>query len=375
MKKILYVTTIGTTINAFLVPHIKMLINEGNKVDCACSIDVPIDKELIDKNIKLYDIPFSRTPLDIKNIKAFIKLIKIQKNNNYDIVHVHTPVASVYGRLLKLVFPKIKTVYTAHGFHFYRGAPKYKWIVFYIIEKIMSIITDVLITMNKEDYYISKKKLYANKKYNVNGVGVDIYKYLNSKVDSLDIRKELDLTEEDIVITVIAELSNRKNQIQAIKSIEALSRKYNNIKLLLVGNGNQREALEEYIDKQNLGNSVKILGYRSDVPSILAITDIVGLFSYHEGLPRNLMEAMAVKKPIVCTDIRGNNDLVENGKNGFLVNINDIENTIEAIEKLYIHEELRISMGKSGFEKIQEYSTENILQQMKSIFNEILQTI
>lgn len=371
MRKILYITTIGTTINAFLVPHIKMLIDEGNQVDCACSIDTCIDKDLIDRGVKSYDIPFTRNPLDIRNINAFIKLIKLQKNNNYDIVHVHTPVASVYGRLLKLLFPRLKTVYTAHGFHFYKGAPKHKWVMFYVIEKIMSFMTDVLITMNREDYHISQNKLHAKKKYNVNGVGVDIYKYYNTQLDNIEIRKELGLNEDDIVITIIAELSHRKNQIQAIKAVEKLSNKYSNIKLLLVGDGDKKELIEKYLCEHKLENNIRLLGYRSDIPRILSITDIVGLFSYHEGLPRNLMEAMSVKKPIVCTDIRGNNDLVEDGINGYLVKINDIEETIVSIEKLYNDKSMRTAMGSLGFEKIQKYSIENVLNQMKIIFNEI----
>ncbi len=152
MKKILYVTTVSRTINAFLIPHINMLLDKGYTVDCACSIDKEVDVELINKDINIYNIPFSRNPLHPKNYKAFKELIKIQEKNNYDIIHVHTPVASVYGRLLKLKFPNIKTIYTVHGFHFHKGAPFINWAIYYPIEKIMSKFTDEIITINKEDY-------------------------------------------------------------------------------------------------------------------------------------------------------------------------------------------------------------------------------
>lgn len=370
MKKILYITTVSRTINAFLVPHIQMLIEDGNIVDCACCIDEEIDNSLIKKGVKVFNIPFSRNPLDPRNLKAFIELIKIQKENEYDIVHVHTPVASVYGRLLKFKFPKLKTIYTAHGFHFYKGAPSHKWFIFYNIEKFMSKFTDILITMNIEDYTVANEKFYAKHTYKVNGVGVNIDDYLYNFNDN-NIRLELGLEKNDIVVTIIAELSKRKNQIQVIKAFEKLTKKYNNIKLLLVGDGDLYNEFNLYIKTKKLDNNIKLLGYRKDIPKILDTTDIVGLFSYHEGLPRNLMEAMVAKCPIICTDIRGNNDLVENEKNGFLVNINDIDTTIVLLEKMYKNKSLRMDMGKAGFNKIQEYSLENVLNQMKAIFNEI----
>ena len=135
MKKVLYITTISRTINAFLIPHIEKLIDEGYEVDCACNIDKEVDERLIKKGVEVYDIPFSRNPLNPKNIKAYKILAKIVKEKQYDIVHVHTPVASVYGRLLKLKFKNLKTIYTVHGFHFFKGAPKINWMIYYPIEK------------------------------------------------------------------------------------------------------------------------------------------------------------------------------------------------------------------------------------------------
>lgn len=370
MKKILYVTTIATTINAFLIPHIEMLIKKGYKVDCACFIDKDIDKKLIELGVEIYNIPFNRNPLDMKNLKAYKQLLKIQFENEYDIIHVHTPVASVYGRLLKIKFPKLKTIYTAHGFHFYKGAPKKKWFIFYNIEKLMSKFTDVLITMNNEDYEVAANKFKSKKVFNVNGVGVDMDKYMCREDIDLEMRKSLGLQEDDVVITVIAELSHRKNQWQLIYSVEKLKNKYKNIKVLLVGEGNKYDSIESYIKEKKLEDNIKLLGFRSDINKILGATDIVGLFSYHEGLPRNLMEAMVAKKPIICTNIRGNNDLVKDKENGLLVDINDTKATIEAIEKLYKSKNLRQQMGQRGFNIIkQNYSLEKVLNQMEVLYD------
>ena len=191
MKKVLYVTTVSRTINAFLIPHINMLLENGYEVHCACSIDKPIDEGIINKGIKIFEVPFSRNPLGLRNINAFMKLDELQRINDYDIVHVHTPIAAIYGRLLKLRYPNLKTIYTAHGYHFLRGGSKLGWILYYPIEKLMSKITDVIININTEDYNITKNKLKPKKCYLLNGVGLDLgkYKKLNNE-EILEKKKE-----------------------------------------------------------------------------------------------------------------------------------------------------------------------------------------
>ena len=218
MKKILYITTLSRTINAFLVPHIEMLIKEGHKVDCACNIDHDLNKVIENKCENIYNLPFSRNPLDPKNLKAYKMLLDIQKKNNYDIVHVHTPIAAIYGRLLKLKFPNIKTIYTVHGFHFYKGASKLNWIIYYPIEKFMASLTDVIITMNEEDY---NRALTFNidKVYKVNGVGLDLNAYKSNSTSLAQYREEFGLKEEDFVIAMIAEVNKNKNHKQIIDAI------------------------------------------------------------------------------------------------------------------------------------------------------------
>ena len=240
MKKVLYVTTVSRTINAFLVPHIEMLLKEGYEVQCACSIDKPVNKGLLEKGVKIYDIPFSRNPLGLGNIKAFKELVNIQKRENFDIVHVHTPIASIYGRLLKLRFKKLKTIYTAHGYHFLKGGSKLGWIMYYPIEKIMAKLTDTTININSEDYEITKNKLKPKNCYLLNGVGLDLNQYKKlSKEEIVNKKKELGLKESDFVILMIAELNENKNQIQLIKAMEVLKDKYPEIKAICVGEGDK----------------------------------------------------------------------------------------------------------------------------------------
>ncbi|MCX0398642.1 glycosyltransferase family 4 protein [Clostridium perfringens] len=368
MKKILYVTTVSRTINAFLIPHIEMLIKNKYEVNCACYMDKEIDQRLIKKGIKIYNIPFSRNPLSLDNLKAFNELIKIQEENQYDMIHVHTPIASIYGRLLKLKFKNLKTIYTAHGYHFFKNGPKMGWILYYPIEKIMSNLTDITININKEDFEITKKKLKSKKAYLINGVGLNINEYsLLSDGERNKKRRVLGLEDDDFVVIMIAELNENKNQLQLIMAIELLKNKYQNIKCLIVGEGKKLEFLKDEVKKRNLEKNIVFLGFRKDVNELINASDIGVLFSYREGLPRNLMELMANGKRIVATNIRGNRDIVCNDFLGALVEVNDYEATAKAIEKFYL-----TSANKNKILKeVERYSISNILTELSFVYDSL----
>lgn len=368
MKKILYITTISDTIDSFLVPHITYLINKGYKVDCAASEQIKFSDELVKNGVEFFNIPFSRNPLDINNIKAFIKLIKIQRDNKYDIVHVHTPIASVYGRLLKLKFPNLKTIYTAHGFHFYKGAPKKNWIIYYPIEKIMSKLTDTIITMNEEDYEQALKFNIKNT-YKINGVGIDLSHYNPKLYNKNEVRKELGLRDNDFVIVMIAEVNKNKNHIQMIKAVEILKKKGIEVKVICAGKGPLLEYIKEEIKKRDLEENVFMLGFRNDIPKLITACDIGMLLSYREGLPRNIMELMAYGKPVIGTNIRGVRDLIEDNINGNLVEINDYEETSKKIETLYKDKELVKRLSIDTYNKIEKYDIKYV---KKSIVNIIV---
>ncbi len=380
MKKILYVTTVSRTINAFLIPHIEMLIENKYEVNCACYMDKEIDQRLIKKGIKIYNIPFSRNPLSLDNLKAFNELIKIQEENQYDIVHVHTPIASIYGRLLKLKFKNLKTIYTAHGYHFLKGGPKLGWIIYYPIEKMMAKLTDVTITINKEDYEITKTKLKPKKCYLVNGVGLDLnqYKPLSKEKQGFK-RKELGLEKDDFVVIMIAELNENKNQIQLIKAMELLKDKYLNIKAISIGEGHKFEELQQEINNRGLKNNFKLLGFRTDVNELINISDIGILLSYREGLPRNIMELMANGKKVIATNVRGCRDLVCNDNIGALVNVGGVKETAEAIERYYlddksrekVYEAYKFSDYEYAVRYIELYDIENVVKELKSIYGSL----
>lgn len=368
MKKVLYVTTVSRTINAFLIPHINMLLDNGYEVHCACSIDKPVDKELQRRGVKIFEVPFSRNLLGIGNIKAFIKLEELQRINDYDIVHVHTPIAAIYGRLLKLNFPSLRIIYTAHGYHFLKGGSKLGWILYYPIEKIMAKFTDVTININKEDYEITKEKLKHKKCYLLNGVGLDLDKY--KKLSSKEIqekRKEFGIKDKDFVVLMIAEINKNKNHIQLINAMDILKDKYPNIKVLCIGDGTLKESLEKQIILRNLQNNIFMLGYRLDVNKLINISDIGILLSRREGLPRNIMEFMACGRKVIATDIRGCRDLICDETIGTLVNVDDYESTAKAIEKYYILNDKSFEVS----EEIRKYDIDSINSELLKIYEDV----
>lgn len=393
--KILYVTTVSRTINAFLIPHIEMLIKKGYTVDCACAIDKPLDRELLVKGVNVYEIPFCRNPLSVGNIKAFLKLKEIQRINGYDIIHVHTPVASIYGRLLKLRFHNIKTIYTAHGYHFYKGAPKKNWGIFYPIEKIMAKLTDVTININEEDYEITKNKLKPKKCYLLNGVGLDLREYGNEEIatdiveftESIshkeiefkeikvyemlkkDLRESLNIKSKDFVVLMIAEINENKNHIQLIKAMELLKKKHNQIKVLCVGDGQKLEEMRKEVKERKLEKAINFLGFREDIKELIELSDIGILLSYREGLPRSLMELMAKGKKIIATDIRGCRDLVENEEVGTLVQVGDYEGTARAIEKYYRERNREFTAPR----EVIKYDVRAVVKDVEWVYEELME--
>ncbi len=369
MKKVLYITTVSRTVNAFLVPHIQMLLDEGYQVDIATCIDKPIDECLTSRGVNIFNIPFGRNPLHPGNIKAFGQLIQIQKKEQYDMVHVHTPVASLFGRLLKLRFPKLKTIYTAHGYHFLKGGSKAGWLLYYPIEKMMAKLTDVTITVNQEDYDITIKKLRPKKAYLMNGVGLDLshYKILPEE-QNLRKRQELGLEADDFVIIMIAELNENKNQIQLIKAMELLKDNYPDIKAILVGEGAKLPELLQEVKKRGLDQQIQFLGFRTDINELINISSIGVLLSYREGLPRNLMELMACGRKMIGTDIRGCRDII-NKHNGFLVAISDYRETADKIK--YCYDNIR-NYDQEIIKESQKYNIECTLKELNVIYNELM---
>lgn len=371
--KILYVTTISNTINAFLIPHIKMLINQGHQVDIACNILKEIDSEIINLGCKIYNVEFQRSPLRMDNVRAYKKIKKIIEVGKYDIVHTHTPVASACARLACRKLNNVKVLYTAHGFHFYKGAPIKNWLIFYPIEKWLSKFTDYIITINDEDYNFAKEKFKAKHVTMVNGVGIDFTRFKPQSLEKkMQLRKEYGYTEEDFILIFVGELNQNKHQDLLINVVFNLKDKIPNIKLLLVGKGSKLEEYRQLVSKLGLEEYIEFMGYRNDVPNLMLISDVAVSSSKREGLPVNVMEAMATGLPLVVTNCRGNRDLVKDGYNGYLIEIDNINEFAGKVEKLYFSEYIRNNFGQASLTMIEKFNIKNVLSKMNKIYSEVI---
>jgi len=364
--KILYVSTISNTINAFMIPHIKMLFEQGHHVDIACNIQREIDKGLVELGCRVHDISFSRSPLNKTNLKAYQNLKKLIVDQKYDLVHTHTPVASAITRLVCKNIKGTKVFYTAHGFHFHKGAPLKNWLIYYPLEKWLAKYTDTLITINKEDYERAKSKFKAKRVEYIPGVGLDIDKFRNVVVDKADKRQELGLPEDAFIVLSVGELNKRKNHEIIIRAIEKL--KNPDIHYVICGKGPLESYLNNLAVEIGIGKNVHLLGYRPDVPDIYKVSDVFVFPSYREGLPVSIMEAMAAGLPVVCSNIRGNSDLIEYGKGGYLVSPSDVDEFAKRIKELRTDSSLRSKFVTFNQKNIQKYSLFNAIGKLVSIY-------
>jgi len=358
-KKAMVIATVYSFVSHFEKNDIKILQELGYEVVVATNYE-GYKGELEDLNVEKLDIPFTRSPISLKNIKAFSKLNKYLKENKVDLIHCHTPVGGVAGRILGKLNKVSRIIYTAHGFHFFDGAPKINWLIYYPIEKILSKFTDTLITINKEDYERAKTFYSKNVEY-IPGVGVDVEKIQSIKVDKEQKRKELGLSMKDIVLLSVGELNDNKNHITPIRALAEIKNK--NIKYLIAGKGPLENHLKEEIKKLGLEDLVKLLGYRKDIYELNKISDIFIFPSKREGLSVALMEALVCGLPVICSNIRGNRDFFIGQDNYKLIN-NEIESYHKIILDIVKNIPLNLKID-SILSKINIFSIKN---QMKKIY-------
>lgn len=367
-KKVLFVATVVKThINVFHLPYLEMFKNKGFKTYVCAKNDFENKEDcIIPYCDEYYDIPFERSPFNLKNLKAYIELKKIIEKEKFDIIHCHTPVASILTRIAAIKSRKsgTKVIYTAHGFHFFKGAPIINWLIYYPIEKICSYLTDILITINKEDYNLAINKMKSKEVYYIPGVGIDIKKFSN--IDISKKRKEIGIDDNIIMLLSVGELIKRKNHEIIIKALSKLEDE--KIHYFIAGSGELKDYLTEIAEKFNLSNRVHILGFRNDIGELCKIADVFCFPSLQEGLPVALMEAMAVGVPIVCSNIRGNTDLIENNINGYLCYKNSEDEFKNAIKNIINDPEKSNNMVNINIRKSKLFEIDNVMDNMKLIY-------
>ena len=323
------------------------------------------------KGINYINLPISRN-INIKHLLfGLLSVFKLLKENQFNLIHCHTPIASALVRLAFFFLNKkgTKVIYTAHGFHFYKKSPIINWLVYYPIEKILSLKTDALITINKEDYNIAESQFYAKRNYYIRGVGVDFNKfrnYLNKKYSNLI--EGLCAESNQKIITCIGELNDNKNQHLLIRAVKLLIDRGIGVCLLLIGIGANSEALKLLVRQLKLDDYVIFLGYRGDVHKILNITNLLVSVSKREGLGLTLIEAMASCVPIIATNNRGHRELIIDNYNGYLVSSNDYIDLSCKMEKILTCDKQRLLFVRRSNKIVKPFSKSNIDKVMIRIY-------
>jgi glycosyltransferase involved in cell wall biosynthesis len=357
----------------------KLLRNMGYEIEVAAS-NVGFTERIEQEGFKVYNLPFSRNPFSISNIKAFFMLLRLMKERKYILVHTHTPIASFLGRIVARITRVSNIVYTAHGFHFHEYGSKLSNFVYYRLEKFAGRFTDVLITINKDDFEIAKEKniVPKSKVVYIKGVGVDTKKLNPTNInedDKKEIKEKFSISKKTHVITSIGRLEREKHFEPLIEALRIVKEKEVRFKFFIAGNGPLYSSLLKAAKSSGLEKELVLLGYTNEVSKILFVTDIYVTASSREGLPVSVMEAMAMERPIVAYNIRGVRDLVEDSVNGFLVPFGDVEALAEKILYLIEHPEIAEEMGKKGRERVErEFSLKVILPKMEALYKEILES-
>ena len=370
MSKRILVTSTDLMMIQFLVPHVMNLSEHGFDVEIACSDvggRIPEIREKLKDYVKIIHIVrLVRSPASSQNIKGYQDMRKVIEKGHYDIIWTNEPVMGVVTRLAATKARKngTKVIYMVHGFHFYKGAPKLNWMVYYPIEKYMSQFCDEIVTINKEDYRRAKKMHALSVRY-IHGIGVDTKRLQKSKEQS-DIRKELELKKDDFLVLSVGELNANKNHKVIIQALARLND--SSIHYLICGKGDLLNELQELAKKNHMDKNVHFLGYRNDVMDICSQADLFAFPSYREGLGLAALEAMYAALPLITSNIRGPVDFMENGKTGYICSPDDSGAFAAAIKKMKKHASLRMQMGENNKRIVNRYCLENVKKEVLKLF-------
>lgn len=382
MKKVLIVASVVSFIEWFNKENAEYLRNDLRcEVHIACNFDYMDDtdeertKIYLDKiraeGVVLHNIHFARSPLSKDNIAAYSELKNIIDSQRFDLIHCHTPTASILTRLAARGARKKGSVvmYTCHGFHFHNAAPKKNWMIYYPIEKFCSRFCDFIVTINKEDFNRAKTFHAKNVRY-IPGVGVDISRIKNTKVDKQAYKKSIGIPEDCVMLLSVGEMIERKNHEVIIRALGKLQNK--NIYYVICGKGPLKEHLENLAKELGLAENVVFLGFRRDIPELCNTADISAFPSRIEGLGLAGIEAMAAGVPLVSSNVHGILDYVINGKTGYACDPEDVDGFANAISKLATDMELRENMREDCLKAVEPFELHNALRVMWNIYDEVL---
>lgn len=370
MQKVLFISNISKRINSFSIASIKASHMTNLKFYMAANWDKTYSEEQKKDenkyNVYIKQINFSRFPFSKQNIRAYSQLIQLINKEQINFIHCNTPIGGILGRLAGKKCKVKKIIYQVHGFHFYKGAPLKNWLIYYSGERFLARFTDALITINHEDYDLAKRKFKLRNNgniYYVPGVGIDLENYNTQIVDNAAKRTELGIPEDATVLLSVGELNENKNHETVIRAITGMDVYY-----IIAGQGDKKHYLEKIVEKENMCDRVKLLGFRSDVNELYSMSNIFIFPSFREGLSRCLMEAMANGLPCAVSNIRGNIDLIDEGKGGVLFDPNNVAEITSSLKTLLSLDMEAIT--QYNLKKIKDFSLDNVVDKMSEIYKE-----
>lgn len=378
-KKALVVTTVASTIDQFCMNDISILQKEY-RVHVAANFESgnntskervqEFKSELKTENIVVNEAKFNRSPFSKDNYSVYKEIKSLIARECYDIVHCHTPVAALVVRLATRKVRKkgTKVIYTAHGFHFFEGAPIINWLLYYPLELFLARYTDVLITINNEDYNRAKKSFKAGSVEYIPGVGIDVDKFVKIEINKKSKRKEMEIPEDVFIALSVGELNKNKNHETVIRALAML----NNPKIhyVICGQGLLESYLKNLIKELGLEKQVHLLGFRKDIAEICKTSDVFVFPSKREGLGLAALEAMACGLPIVTSNVHGILDYSINGKTGFVCSPTDVLGFAEAIGKLFNNNETRSKIGQQNIKLVKKYDINNVKNRILNIYKQ-----
>ncbi len=370
--KVLLTASVLSHICQFHKPLIGLLKEAGHSVHIAARDNLAEKNGLSLPEVDaVYNINFHRSPFSPRNIPAYKELKKIIDREQFDIIHCNTPAVGVLTRLAARHSRKIngtKVFYTAHGFHFYKGAPLKNWLMYYPIEKFMCRYTDTLITITEEDFKLASKQFPVHT-VRTHGVGASSARfYPVTDEDKTKLRVELGLSAQETLILCTGELLKNKNQATLLRALPAIFAKYPDVRVLLAGNGPEKENLELLIETIGISGKVDLLGYRTDLDQLVKAADIIVSCSFREGLPLNIMEGMLCAKPIVASINRGHKELITHEQHGLLFPAGDAQALSVAVLRLLNTPELLFKLSDAASVKAQRYTDMAVIKGLKHIY-------
>ncbi|ULL13903.1 glycosyltransferase family 1 protein [Paenibacillus sp. H1-7] len=368
-KKVLFCATVDYHFRAFHLPYMKWFKEQGWDVHVAASGDIELP--YVDQK---FNLPFQRSPLKLQNVKVYQQLKSILDEHYYELIHCHTPMGGMLARLAARKTRKqgTRVLYTAHGFHFCKGGPALNWLLYYPIEKWLSAHTDTLITINEEDYRLAvQHRFKAGRIAHVHGVGVDTERFKPADESARrEARLLLGYHPGDFLMFYAAEFNKNKNQQLLIQALARIKAEVPHARLLLAGSGSMQEDCRQLARELGVEEMIDFLGYRKDIDTLLPLCDVAVASSLREGLPVNILEAMACGLPVVVSANRGHSELIADGVNGFIVQPTDSESFAERLLELSRSLQLSHKLGLASRNRVQGYSLTQVGSEMTGIYSD-----